>query len=545
MANRWAKSALKRHPAPGRLAPNPRFLYHPPMQIRFAYLLLASLPLSAATCESLSTLALPNTTITTAQSVAAGSFTPPGGRAMEGLPAFCRVAGSMKPSSDSDIQFEVWLPASGWNGKFQGVGNGGFAGSIFYAGLGNAISHGYAVASTDTGHHGGATDASWALGHHEKVVDFGYRAIHETTVVGKSLAKALYGGDPKRSYFNGCSNGGRQALMEAQRYPADYDGIIAGAPANNWTHLLANAAYNLQVTMDPAAYIPPAKIPAIEAAELAACDAKDGVKDGVIDSPDRCSFKPASMLCKEGDSDTCLTAPQIKAMETLLGGLKTANGKIFPGYVPGGMPGQGGWQTWIFGAQPGASLMYAFGNGFFKQMLFEDPAWDFHTFQPDRDTKVADDKWARTLNATDPDLSKFRARGGKLILYHGWSDPGISPLSTVEYFKSVQAKMGANQADGFVRLFLAPGMQHCGGGPGPSSFGQNGVADNDPQHNIGRALEHWVEDGVAPAQIVAAKFKGDNPAGGVERTRPLCPYPQVATYKGSGSTDEASNFVCK
>jgi len=516
------------------------------MQIRCAYLLLASLPLAAATCESLSTLTLPNTTISTAQSVPAGSFTPPGaGRAIEGFPAFCRVAGSIKPSADSDIQFEVWLPATGWNGRFQGVGNGGFAGSINYPGLVTAVKNGYAVASTDTGHHGSAVDGAWAMGHHEKLVDFGYRAIHETTVVGKSLAKALYGGDPKRSYFNGCSNGGRQALIEAQRYPTDYDGIVAGAPANNWTHLLSNAAYNLQVTMDPEGYIPPSKIPAIEAAELAACDANDGVKDGVIDSPDRCSFKPATMLCKEGDSDTCLTAPQVKAMETLLGGLQTAHGKLFPGYVPGGMPGPGGWQTWIFGATRGSSLMLAFGNGFFKQMLFQDPNWDFHTFQADRDIKVADDKAAAIFNATDPDLGKFRGRGGKLIIYHGWSDPGISPLSTVEYFKSVQAKMGASQADSFVRVFLAPGMQHCGGGPGPNAFGQGGVDEKDPQHNISRALEHWVEDGVAPAQIVATKFKGDSPTNAVERTRPLCPYPQVATYKGSGSTDDAANFVCK
>jgi feruloyl esterase len=516
------------------------------IRIRFAYLLLAPLPIAAATCESLATLALPNTTIATTQSVAAGSFTPPGAnRAMDSLPAFCRVAGSIKPSADSDIQFEVWLPASGWNGKFQGIGNGGFAGMIMYPNLGNAVSHGYVVAGTDTGHYGGATDGAWALGHHEKLVDFGYRAIHETALTGKALAKALYGGEPKRSYFSSCSNGGRQALMEAQRYPTDYDGIIAGAPAYNWTKLLSNAAYNLQVTMDPASYIPPAKIPAIEAAALAACDANDGVKDGVIDSPDKCSFKPASMLCKDGESDTCLTEPQVKAMEVLLGGLRSSKGVAFPGYVVGGMPGGNGWQTWIFGGMRGTSLMYAFGNGYFKNMLFEDAKWDYKSYQPDRDIKVADDKTAQILNATDPDLGKFRARGGKLIIYHGWSDPGISPLSTVEYFNNVQAKMGASQTGSFLRVYMAPGMQHCGGGPGPSNFGQGGVAEGDPQHNISSAIEHWVEDGAAPAQIIAAKYKTANPADGVERTRPLCPYPQVATYKGSGSTDDAANFVCK
>jgi feruloyl esterase len=251
------------------------------------------------------------------------------------------------------------------------------------------------------------------------------------------------------------------------------------------------------------------------------------------------------MLCKDGDSDTCLTEPQVKGMEVLLGGLRTPKGVIFPGYVVGGMSGAGGWQTWIFGGMRGASLMNAFGNGYFKNMLFEDAKWDYKSFQAERDIKIADEKTAQMMNATDPDLSKFRARGGKLILYHGWSDPGISPLSTVEYFKNVQAKMGASQTDSFVRMFMAPGMQHCVGGPGPSNFGQGGVAEGDPQHNISSAIEHWVEDGVAPAQIIAAKYKTGNPADGVERTRPLCPYPQVATYKGSGSTDDAANFVCK
>ena len=270
-------------------------------------ILIAS-PVAAATCDSLASLKLANTHIAVSQAVEAGAFTPPGappnGPALatyKALPAFCRVAGSIKPSSDSDIQFEVWLPASGWNGKFEGVGNGGFAGAIGYAGLAASVSRGYVAASTDTGHRAGGTDATWALGHPEKVADFGYRAIHETTVQGKAIAKAFYGEGPKRSYFNSCSNGGRQALMEAQRYPADYDGIIAGAPANYWTHLLANAIWVVQSTMaDSASYIPASKLPAIESAALAACDANDGVKDGIIDSPNLCQFKPAALLCKDG-----------------------------------------------------------------------------------------------------------------------------------------------------------------------------------------------------------------------------------------------------
>jgi feruloyl esterase len=461
---------------------------------------------------------------------------------MQNIPAFCRVTGTLKPSADSNIRFEVWLPEK-WNGKFEGVGNGGFAGQINYAGLEAAVRGGAASASTDTGHEAGGTDASWALGHPEKVADFGYRAIHETAMAGKAIAKALYGGDVKRSYFNSCSNGGRQALMEAQRFPEDYDGIIAGAPANYWTHLVTNAMWVVQSTMgDAASFIPPAKLPAIEAAALAACDANDGVKDGVIDSPDKCQFKPASMECKGADSDTCLTAAQVKTLEKILGGIPPANGlKTFPGYVVGAMPGTNGWGGWITGGAPGQSLAFAFGTNFFKNMVFEDAQWDWRTFQPLRDMNVADDKAARVLNSTDPDLSRFQARGGKLIVYHGWSDAAISPLNAINYYRSVQEKMGA-KADGFVRLFMVPGMQHCGGGTGPSVFGQNGDGSGDPERDMHAALQKWVEGGAAPSKIVATKYKSP---GVVERTRPLCAYPQTAQYKGSGSTDDAVNFVCR
>jgi feruloyl esterase len=494
-------------------------------------LVLAAVPAAAGTCESLATLAIPKATITTAAVVAAGSFTPPGAPAVNNVPAFCRVAGSLKPSSDSDIRFEVWMPAAGWNGKFQGIGNGGFAGSISYAQLATALRKGYATAATDTGHQAGGTDAAWALGHPEKVVDFGHRAIHETAVAAKAAIAAFYGSGAKRSYFNSCSNGGRQALMEAQRYPEDYDGIIAGAPANYWTHLIANSIWVSRAMSEPGAHIPPAKLPAIEAATLAACDDKDGLKDGVIDSPDKCAFKPATLLCKGGDSDTCLTAPQVAGLEKILGGIPGAKGQIYPGYVVGGIPGQGGWGDWITGGAPGKSLAYAFGNGFFSNVVHQNAAWDFRTFDPDRDTKRADDEYASILNATNPDLGKFRARGGKLILYHGWSDAAITPLNAIDYYKSIK------DAAGVARLFMVPGMQHCGGGPGPNNFGQGSPgASGDPLTDVNAAIEAWVEQGVAPARIVAKKD---------QRTRPLCPYPQVATYKGTGSTDDAANFVCK
>ena len=488
-----------------------------------AFVMIAGIPASAATCESLAELKLPATTIT-AQSVAAGSFTPPEGPAIPNLPAFCRVTGVIKPSSDSNIQFEVWLPASGWNGKFRGIGNGGFAGSIDYRLLGNGARRGDAAAATDTGHHGGATDASWALDHPEKIKDFGYRAIHETAEKGKAITAAFYGGAPKHSYFGSCSNGGRQALMEAQRYPGDYDGIVAGAPANYWTGLLSLSASNLRSLLDdPGSYIPPAKLPAIQAAALAACDANDGVKDGIIENPSQCRFDPSVLLCKGAESDSCLTSLQVDTLRSLYGGLR--NGKrelIFPGYSPGGEGEQGAWSVWITGPAPEKSLMYMFGTGFFKNMVF-DKVWDYHTFNVDRDLKTANERAAASLNATDTDLNKFRDRGGKLFLYHGWSDSGIPAQQTVDYYQAVVKKMGAKESEQFLRLYMIPGMQHCSGGAGPSQF------------DLRPAMEQWVEEGKAPQEVIGHNGK---------RTHPICAWPLVAKYKGTGSTDDAANFEC-
>jgi len=506
---------------------------------------LASAARAAQSCEALSKLDLPATSIARAESVAAGSFTPPAGKALPNMPAFCRVAGVIKPSPDSNIQFEVWMPASHWNGKFLGAGNGGFAGAIGYDQLMNAVAHNYATAATDTGHHAGGTDASWALDHPERITDFGYRAIHETAAKAKAILHAFYGEDPQHSYFNSCSNGGRQALMEAQRYPEDYDGIVAGAPANYWTHLLANAAWdNLALLGDKDSYIPPKKLPAIQAAALAACDALDGVRDGVIEDPSRCHFDPSVLLCKAAESDSCLTAPQLTALKKMYAGGSNSHGRIFPGYAPGGEAEPGGWAVWITGPAPERSLMYAFSTQFFKNMVFDNAAWDYRTFNADRDTKAAEDKQTRNLNATDPNLGRFRARGGKLILYHGWSDAAIAPGNTIDYYDSVAAKMGAQTA-GFVRLFMVPGMQHCGGGSGPNSFGQYPGASGDPDRDMEAALERWVEKGVAPERIVAAKHdRYLDPASAIVRTRPLCAYPLVARYKGTGSTDDAANFAC-
>ena len=371
----------------------------------------------AVTCESLAKLKLDAVTINSAQPVPAGAFTPPGNAptsmVYKNVPAFCRVQGVLQPTSDSHIEFEVWLPVSSWNGKYQGVGNGGFAGSITYPGLAGAVAAGYAASSTDTGHKGGTTTADWALGHYEKIVDFGYRAIHETAERSKAIVLAYYGDNPKHSYFSSCSNGGRQALIEAQRYPADYDGIIAGAPANFWTHHLAGFIWNAQALST--GFFPPTKLKAIEAAALSACDRLDGVEDGVIDNPTKCHFDPAVLRCQGPETESCLTDAQIATLSKIYAGPRNSRGEqIFPGYLPGGETGFGGWSAWITGPEAGKSTQFAFGRGFFGEMVFQDAAWDYHTFNFDRDIKVADDKMARTFNGTDTNLKAFKDRGENL-----------------------------------------------------------------------------------------------------------------------------------
>jgi hypothetical protein len=516
--------------------------------------------IGAPSCESLSGLQLAEAKVLSAQTVAAGAFIPPANMTpwlagdpafYKKLPAFCRVVVEAAPSADSNIKIEVWMPAhgkdgSGWNGKLQGHGNGGFAGEIGYAGLGLAMMQGYATVGTDTGHSAGGTDASWALGHPEKVTDFGYRGIHKMTEIAKVAIKAYYGNNPKHAYFEGCSNGGRQALMEAQRFPEDYDGIIAGAPANFWTHLLTKALADAQTTtLDPASYIPASKLPAIAQAVNAACDAQDGVADGILNDPRRCHFDPAAILCKEGDSEKCLTAAQVTTLRKLYVGPRDAQGReIFPGYLPGAEEGQGGWGTWITGIAPGKSLLFAFSGGYFSNIIYEKGDWNYKDTNVDEAVKAADEKTARFLNATDANLGAFKTRGGKLILYHGWNDPAISALNTIYYYNEVAYRMGRQETDAFARLYMVPGMQHCAGGPGPDSFGQFGAGAKDAGHNAALALEQWVEKGIAPSAIIATKYESDDAGKGVKMSRPLCAYPQVAKYKGSGDSNDAGNFVC-
>jgi tannase/feruloyl esterase len=505
---------------------------------------------AAATCESLAALALPDTTITLAQPVQAGAFTLPaeyGPHDFKGVPAFCRVTAEIKPAKDSDIRIEVWMPASSWNGGYRGIGNSVLAGYIAYDHLADLVRQGYAAASTDTGHQASPFDGAWALGHPEKVIDWGHRAIHEMTLKAKGIIRALYGKDPLHSYFEGGSGGGRQGLMEAQRYPEDYDGIIAGCPPISFTHLLVGGVWVSQATHDPASYIPPSKIPAISAAVLNACDAQDGVRDGILADPRQCHFDPGTMLCKNADSGSCLTASQVAALKKIYAGPRNSKGEsIFPGYMPGGEEEQDGWANTLIGPAPDKAVASVLSNTFFSNMVFEDPAWNFKTFDFDSGVKFTDEKLARSLNASDPNLKPFMRRGGKLIVYHGWNDATIPAMSTVNYYNSVVAAMGIRDTSSFLRLYLAPGMQHCANGPGPDAFGQSGSSDapQDPQRNLYLALRQWVENGTAPGTIVATKYEGGEPAKSVKMTRPLCPYPQAAKYNGTGNPNDAASFAC-
>jgi len=464
-----------------------------------------------------------------AQVVAPGAFTAPAAPGGEGgpssfakLPSFCRVAATLKPTSDSDIKVEVWLPAGGWNGKFEAVGNGGWAGTISYPAMADALQHGYATSSTDTGHVGGR--GTFALGHPEKFIDFAYRSEHEMTVKAKAIVAAFYGNGPKYSYWNGCSTGGRQGLAEAQRYPDDFDGIVAGAQANPRTRL---GAWHLTVgtaaLKDPAAFIPPSKYPAIHRAVLAACDAADGVKDGLLNDPPRCHFDPTVLTCKGPDGADCLTPRQVEAAKIIMSPVKTSRGEeIFPGYAPGT---ELGWGALIGGPEPTAITL-----DHYKYVVFKDPNWDWRTFDLERDLAIAEKVDKGTINAIDPNLTPFTSRGGKLLMYHGWSDQLVGPGTSVNYYERVTKALGGPaKTMASVRLFMVPGMGHCRGGEGPNTF------------DMMTALEQWVEQGKAPVQILASHATN----GASDRTRPLCPYPQLATYKGSGSIDEAASFTCR
>ena len=474
-------------------------------------------------CAALKTLSLPNATITSAEFVATGAAST--GRAGRGgssepLPAHCKVAATLTPSADSQIEMELWLPAEGWNGKFLAMGNGAWAGNISLDAIAVGLRRGYATASNDTGHTGGS--ASFAVGHPEKLVDFAYRAMHEMAVQSKTIIRAFYGRAPQLSYYQGCSTGGRQGMMEAQRYPEDFDAIIAGAPVYNMVHLnVSQVGLQVEMLKNPERLVPAEKKTMFANAVVAACDERDGVKDGIVNNPRACTFDPAVLACKEGDRADCLTGAQVESARSVWTAVKTKSGElVYPGRSPGF---ESGWRVPV----PGTPL-----NPLFTDMPRfigrQDANWDPMTFDLEKDLALAL-KNAGFVEANDANLAKFKARGGKLLLYHGWADPGPAPENTINYYDAVNKKLGGKQDD-WMRLFLMPGVGHCGGGVGPD------------QADFLGALEQWREKGVAPPQINASRPAGRGAS--TPMSRPLCPFPQVARYKGSGSSNDAANFSC-
>jgi len=522
----------------------------------FAVVALGATPARADTCSNLKdTFSMPNTTITSTESIAAGTFNlqsafprtpletpvPP----VTGIPAFCRVIAVLTPTSDSKIGIEVWLPTSGWNGKLESIANHLQGGAYYYTDMDAALKRNYAVASTDTGHKD--TEANWALGHPEKMADFSWRAVHEMTVAAKAIITAYYGVKPRYSYYNGCSTGGMQTLKEAQRFPDDYDGILSGSGFHYQTHLPFASAWKTQVMLkdgvNGASYLPPSKYNLVVNAAMDHCKSlKQVPTDNFLGNPTRCDWDPKTLVCNAGqDANTCITGAQADALEKIYEPLRNprTHEEIYPGATRVTVP------NWAEGAVRQAT----------------DP--NSHTADAaklnfDSDVALADEKDANgpRLNAVNPDLSGFKRHGGKLIEYQGWFDWNLAPYS-VEHYESVVATIGEQDHDkndndalkdtqGFYRLFVAPGMAHCWGGPGPNAFGALGhtAVPDDPQHNLFDALEQWVEHGAAPTQVIGTKYVKDDPKQGIAMQRPICPYPQEAHYKGSGGTAYAANFVC-
>lgn len=482
-------------------------------------------------------MTLPGATITSAKSIPSGSFTPAGGRAIDNLPAFCQVHGILKPSPVSAIHFEVWLPATRWNGKLEGVGNGGLAGTISFPAMATALRNGFATASTDTGHTA-AEPREW-VENRERLIDYSYRGLHLTTVAAKSIINAYYSQAPKYSYYSGCSTGGKQGLMEAQRFPADYDGIVAGDAANFWTHQMMSEVWNGVVTGTAETNLPQEKLELLQAATLAACDALDGAADGIISDPQRCHFDPKKLQCKGPDGPNCLTEAQVGAVEKIYGGpVNPRTGKkLYPGLYPGGELGWGksGGQMVINRGKTSGVSSY----DFWSLAFFHKPDWDFRAFDFDHDIQTADETLGPITNATDANLADFRKLGHKLIYYHGAADPLIPAQNGIDYYESLVAK--DKTAPQYYRVFLVPGMYHCSGGPGALAFGTAAPAPQmDADHDIVSAAALWVEQGSAPEKIIATKYVDKK----MVLQRPLCAYPLVARYNGSGDMNDAGNFTC-
>jgi feruloyl esterase len=461
---------------------------------------------------------------------------------------FCRVVGTVTPTSDSHIGFEVWLPPAGqWNGKFQGEGSGGSAGAISTGAMLVALNAGYATMSTDNGHitdtaqKNGGSEQTWALGHPEKMLDFAFRAMHLSTIAGKAVTRDFYGRSAGQAYFVGCSQGGHHALMEASRYPADYDGIVAGAPAWHWANQMVNATWNSQAALKDPSAITAESVAILHNAVIAACDKLDGLEDGIISDARRCHFDPASLLCKPGSAPgTCLTQPQIDAANRIYQGVHKSDGTaLFQGFARGS---ELKWPQMWASKTPGGSSW-----DFWRYSVFQNPQFRNIDFDFDRDA----DRGLSTVRAgmrvadiynVKPDLSAFRARGGKLIIYHGWADEQVTPYASLDFYAHMVAEQNQDGTDAFLRMFMLPGISHCSGGPGAGNIGGATPAlSHDPEHDVVAALDAWVVKHRAPAQLIAAHLD-DNKK--VDRTRPLCPFPQEARYKGTGDSNDAGSFIC-
>jgi feruloyl esterase len=493
-------------------------------------------------CAELAKAVLPNTKIVSATAIAAGTFSPSPELPPSEVPGFCRVSASLSPSADSDIQIEVWLPDA-WNGKYLANGIGGWGGAMAYPGLLDALHRGYATSATDTGHRGNMGAADFALGHPEKLKDFAWRAVHEMSVQSKALINAYYGSASRRSYFSGCSNGGRQALMEAQRFPTEFDGIIAGAPAADWVGLNAGSLYTSLLNLPKGKHpiITPVQASLIHKAVIAQCDALDGLRDGEVADPRVCDFKAQSLVCRSGQAGAqCLTQEQADVVDKMYRAVREPkSGRlVLPGVLPSSESGWG---------QVPVPMPPAVGE--FRFVVYGDPAWDPYGFDLSRDAPAA--RRTDIMGALNPDLSAFAAHG-KIIQFHGFADPIIPTEASIDYFESVVSSQGdLPKTAAFYRLFLVPGMGHC--------MGAYSVDWID-------ALDQWVEHGQAPAQVIGHRLPpqaappGPPPANGgpppgpppatvpattSSAARPICAYPDLAHYKGSGAADAADSFSCK
>lgn len=479
-------------------------------------------------CEQITTgsLNLQGVTVSGTEAVDGGSFTPPGStRPLRGLPAFCRVTVALKPSASSNINAEIWMPRN-WNGKLVAVGNGGLAGTISYADMAPALAKGYATASTDTGHV--ASDTTW-LPNREKQYEYMSGSVHEMTAAAKNVLPRFYGRAASRAYYQGCSTGGGQGFSAVQRFPTDFDGVIAGAPQNFPTHFRAALVYDWQLAnASPATVLPTATLANVTKAVLNQCGGAAAATDGFLMNPQACAFDPRSMQCAEGQSgDACLSAAQVGVVSAIYTGLRspTTGVSMWPGFPVGSEQpvSGGGWaQHGTSGGQPFNTASLFFRIGVLEQPSFDLKLMDFH-----QTVQRADQLFGDVINSISTDIRPFTGRGGKLLMYHGWVDPLIAPQNSINYYETLVAQaQSRGQVEESTRLFMVPGMGHCSGGPGATAFDSLDV------------LDAWVERGQAPARIEARSTT--TPIF----SRPLCPYPQTAEYAGTGERTLASNWRC-